>query len=149
MVTHLILWSCPSGDLPGSFQTRVYSQMTFICVWESRFTFFWNLSLTPRTSPFWTGVKVFCAGNLYHPPSLLPREAAAQLQTAYVQLWPHVPSLIILEDPSRCSGLLLYFWSREIFPFLFSQLPTQLTSTSHVWVQEEGLLASAQPPIFG
>lgn len=79
-------------------------------------------------------------------PSPLHTESVVQIQTACVQLLPHILCLI-LEDSSHCCGLLLYFWSIETSPSCVPELARQLTSISHVWIWEE-LLALAQSTIF-
>ena len=61
---------------------------------------------------------------------------------------PHVFSLITLENPFYCCEFLLYYLVYRDFSFLLSELATQLTRISHIWIREDGLLALVQPNIF-
>lgn len=81
-------------------------------------------------------------------PILLHIKSTVQKQTTCVQLLPHVFSLITLENPFYCCEFLLYYLVYRDFSFLLSELATQLTRISHIWIREDGLLALVQPNIF-
>lgn len=52
-------------------------------------------------------------------------------------LLPHVPSFIILKDPSHCCGLLLYFWSIDIlFNCTFQMLTNFILKKKNMWKKQ-------------
>lgn len=88
-------------------------------------------------------MKVFLAGNLYYCTQSLQFKCKQPVFNFY-----NVFSLITLENPFYCCELLLYYLVYRDFSFLLSELATQLTRISPIWIREDGLLALVQPNIF-
>lgn len=141
LVTHLIIWSSLSRDLPCSFQSRILlPNDLYICI---------RVMILPFSENYCHSFLNWSEGFSYREP-MLP----ALCPTAH-GVYSSTPSslcstLTPCPRPRHPRGSVTLLWAPPLFlayrdlPFLLSGLATKLTSIFHVWIGEKGLLPSAQ-----